>query len=72
MSDYKKGTKQKLRFVTPVGLLSIEQLWDLKLEDLDALAVTLEKKYKESGKKSFLEVDSKKDKEIKLKFNIGL
>lgn len=67
MSIYKKASKQKLRVQT-----SVEQLWDLPVEDLDVLAVGLEQQYKSSGKKSFLEIDSKKDKEIKLKFDIVL
>jgi len=37
---------------------------------LDRLAVALEKEYKDSGKKSFLVAKSKKDKEIKLRFDI--
>lgn len=69
---YKEASKNKLRFQTNKGILSTEQLWDLSLTDLDSLAVSLEKAYKESGKKSFLVVKSKKDKELKLKFDICL
>lgn len=69
---YKKASKLKLRFQTTRGLLTAEQLWDLPLTTLDALAVSLEREYKESGKKSFLDAKSKKDKEIKLKFDIVL
>lgn len=72
MSIYKKASKQKLRVQTAVGNLSVEQLWDLEVEQLDALAVSLEEEYKSSGKKSFLTVSSKKDKEAKLKFDIVL
>lgn len=69
---YKEATKLKLRFTTERGILSLEQLWDLSLSTLDDLAVLLEKAYKESGKKSFLVKKSKKDKELKLKFDIVL
>jgi len=69
---YKEATRLKLRFTTERGILSLEQLWDLSLSTLDDLAVLLEKAYKESGKKSFLVKKSKKDKELKLKFDIVL
>jgi len=69
---YKEASKLKLRFNTPRGVLSTEQLWDLSLEDLDKLAVSLKKAYKESGEKSFLVKKSKKDKELKLMFDIAL
>lgn len=69
---YKEATRLKLRFNTTKGNLSVEQLWDLSLEDLDATAVALEKNYKESGKKSFLVKKSTKDKEAKLAFDIVL
>jgi hypothetical protein len=67
---YKEASKLKLRFQTTKGELTTEQLWDLSLQELDALAVSLEGEYKKSGKKSFLDKKSEKDKVIKLKFNI--
>lgn len=72
MSDFKEASKLKLRIATTVGLLSIEQLWDLPLAELDKTAVKLEEEYKESGKKSFLVAKSKKDKQAKLAFDIVL
>ena len=68
MENYKLATQQKARFQTKRGLLSTEQLWDLSLNELDELAVSLENEYKESGKKSFLVAKSVKDKTTKLKF----
>lgn len=70
MSDFKEASRLKLRFATERGPLAAEQLWDLPLTVLDRLAVTLEKEYKDSGKKSFLVAKSKKDKELKLRFDI--
>ena len=67
---YKEASKQKLRVQTNRGCLSIEQLWDLSLAELDALAVTLEEEYKDSKGKSFLDKKSKKDKTLKLQFDI--
>ncbi len=69
---YKEASKQKLRVQTTRGLLSIEQVWDLSLAELDALAVALEEDYKNSKGKSFLDKKSKKDKTIKLQFDIVL
>ena len=69
---YKKASKLGLRFGTPRGPLTIEQLWDLPLIQLDALAVVLDDEHKKSTKKSFLTTSTKKDKETKLKFDIVL
>lgn len=69
---YKNASQQKLRFQTNKGALSVEQLWDLSLTDLDTLAVSLEAEHKESGKKSFLTKSSAKDKTAKLKFDVVL
>jgi len=69
---YKQAAKQKLRIATVKGALSVEQLWDLSLTEIDALAVSLEKEHQESGKKSFLTSRSEKDKTVKLKFDIVL
>src|SRR6185503_8944302 len=71
MENYKQAAQQKLRFNFK-GSLSVEQLFDLSLADLDALAVALETEYNTSGKKSFLEKKSAKDKTAKLRFDIVL
>lgn len=72
MENFKLASQQKLRFQTTKGLLSAEQLWDLSLQDLDVLAVSLEAEHKESGRKSFLTKTSAKDKTAKLRFDIVL
>lgn len=74
MDNFKLASQQKLRFQTSKGLLSTEQLWDLSLGELDALAVSLETEHKESGKKSFLTKTraTDKDKTSKLKFDVVL
>lgn len=72
MENYKNASKQKLRFTTNKGVLSVEQLWDLPIEDLDSLAVSLEAAHNQSGKKSFLVKSSEKDKALKLRFDIAL
>lgn len=69
---YKEASKQKLRFTTTKGNLSVEQLWELSLDELNGLALGLEETYKDSGKKSFLTTRSVKDKTAKLRFDIVL
>lgn len=70
MENYKLAIKQKLRIQTTKGLLSLEQLFDLSIDDLDALAVSLDEQYNKSGKKSFLNKSSAKDKTTKLMLDI--
>lgn len=69
---FKEASRLKLRFLTSKGSLSVEQLWDLPLTELDTLAVNLEKAYNESKGKSFLIKKSTQDKDIKLSFDIVL
>lgn len=64
--------QQKLRFQTAKGLLTTEQLWDLSIDDLDTLVVSLDAEYASSGKKSFVEKKSVKDKTAKLRFDVAL
>jgi len=49
-----KAARKKWRFVTTKGHLSFEDLWDLKLEDLDKIAVALDEKIQKGGRKSFI------------------
>lgn len=70
MSIYKQASQLKLRITTSVGNLSVEQLWDLGLEELDELAVKLERKYKSTGKKSFLDKKTEENEMDKLKFDL--
>lgn len=69
---YKECAKLKLRFPTIVGALSVEQLWDLGTNDLNILVVNLEEQYEESKGKSYLRVKTKKDKTLKLMFDVAL
>jgi len=69
---YKEASKLKLRISTVKGQLSVEQLWDLPITQLDELAVALEKEYETSANKSFLVKKTLKNKVAKLKFDIVL
>lgn len=72
MNIHERGNRLKIRIQAPQGMLSVEQLYDLKTTELDTMAVALEKEYKTSGGKSFLTPTSSKDKIIKLKFDLVL
>jgi hypothetical protein len=72
MDNFKQASREKLRFNTTKGLLSTEQLWDLSINDLDSLAVSLEEEHKASGKKSFVVKRTTKDKTAKLRFDVVL
>lgn len=69
---YKEGIRKKLRFTTSKGNLTIEQLYDLSINELDTLAVTLDGEYENSKQKSFVVKRSSKNKDIKLAFDIVL
>lgn len=72
MSAFKQATREKVRFQTSKGSLSVEQLWDLSLSDLDTLAVSLQEAYDKSKGKSFLDKRTTKDKALKLQFDVVL
>lgn len=67
---YKKASKLKLRFSTNKGNLSTEDLWDLSLEQLDAIAVKLDEQIEKSPRKSFIKTVSKVNETLELKFAI--
>lgn len=72
MDNWKKAAIEKVRINSKVGPLAPEQLYDLKVKDLDTLAVELKKEYEESGAKSFLVKETEKDVIAKLKFDLVL
>jgi len=67
---FEAATRQRLRFPSPSGNLSVEDLWDLTLEGLDAIAITLYKKVKESSEESFIKKQRKGDKKAELQLAV--
>lgn len=70
MSDiFEKASRQKIRFSTSRGVLGVEDLWDLKLEQLDSIAISLDE---EKGKttKSFVKTRSVANTILELKFDV--
>ena len=73
MEMYKQASKKKLRFPTTKGILTVEQLWSLTLEDLDTLTVSLEQAHEqEKGAKTFLKKKTEENVLAKLRFDICL
>lgn len=67
---FEKASRMKLRYQTNRGVISVEDLWDLSLESLDAIAISLNKKLKESQTESFIKTKTEDTTELELKFNI--
>lgn len=67
---FEKASRMKLRYQTNRGVISVEDLWDLSLESLNAIAISLNKKLKESQTESFIKTKTKDTTELELKFNI--
>jgi len=70
MDNFKKAAFDKLRIQTDRGPLSVEQVCELPIPELDNLCVSLDEKYNNSKGKSFINKDQTKDKNIKLQFDI--
>ncbi len=67
---YKEASKKGLKIHTNKGVLTVEQLWTLSLEELDTLAVSLDEAVSSNKGKSFLTKKSTVDKWTKLKLDI--
>lgn len=69
---FEKASRMKIRFLTNKGWLTVEDLWDLSLKDLNTLAKKLNKEIKELEEEDFLEVVNNNDASLKLSFDITL
>lgn len=73
---FEKANRMKLRFTTPKGVLSVEDLWDLPLTsstgkaNLDDIAKALHRKLKDEADTSFVEPSATGDKTLQLQFDI--
>jgi hypothetical protein len=76
MSIFEKATRQKLRFETQQGTLSVEDLWGLPLTsqtnkaNLDEIARNLFQKLKSGQDVSFVDTAKKTDATTQLKFDV--
>jgi DNA gyrase/topoisomerase IV subunit A len=67
---FKKATKEKFRFMTSRGNLTVEDLWDLPLVEIDALARSLSRAVKESAEESFITKKSAEAGRLDAKFEL--
>ena len=66
---FEAATRYKYRFPFE-GMISVEDLWDLKLQDLDSVFKLLNKEKKQSDEESLLQVKSEADQELENKIQI--
>jgi len=69
---FEKASRLKLRFPTPQGNATAEDLWDLPLTRLNTLAKNLNKELKAADEEDFLEEKSSVNVAAKLAFDIIL
>lgn len=67
---YKEALQKKLRFKTNKGMVTTEDLFDLSLQNLNTLAIMLDKKISEAPKKSFIEELPAEENDDELRFSI--
>lgn len=72
---FEKATRLKLRFPSQVGMLSVEDLWDLPLQasrgaSLDTIAKTVNKVLKETSEESFVAPVTAQNTELTLQLDI--
>lgn len=70
MSIFEQASRQKLRFRAKNGLVTTEDLWDLKLKDLDEIAVGVQEQLTKTAANSFLKPKSGPDKTLTLTLEI--
>jgi hypothetical protein len=70
MSIFEQASRQKLRFRAKNGLVTAEDLWDLKLKDLDEIAVGVQEQVTKTAANSFLKPKSGPDKTLTLTLEV--
>jgi hypothetical protein len=75
---FEKATRTAVRFDSPKGALSVEDLWDLPLQttrpngaSLDQIAIALDRQLKDSATVSFVDESTKSDELLQLKFDLA-
>lgn len=69
---FERASKQKLRFQTARGMLSVEDLWDLSVEQLDAIFKPLNKSAKEQDEESLLDTTKASKEKTMLNLQIDI
>lgn len=68
-NKFEVATRSKMRFPFR-GLISVEDLWDLSVNNLDSIFKTLNSELKQVQEESLLNVKTKEDKELDVKIEI--
>jgi tryptophanase len=69
MDTFEVATRSKFRFPFK-GLISVEDLWDLSVENLDNIYKVLNSQLKQAQEESLLNTRSKTDKELDVRIEI--
>ena len=69
-TSFEKASRIKLRFKSPVGIITTEDLWDLDLDNLNSLAKYLNKAVKDAAEENFIVKKSKAIDTLELGFEI--
>ena len=70
MSIFERASRNQIRFQTNKGQLCTEDLWQLSLEDLNSIAVKLNRNLRESSEESFIEEKSSENTTLQLTFDV--
>ena len=70
MSLFERAVRNKIRFSSSKGLLSVEDLFDLSLTSLDNIAKNVNKQIKAEAEESFIQQKSKASSELELQLDL--
>lgn len=70
MENFEKASKKKLRFESGKGKLTVENLWDLSLEDLDTIGIKVKKVLEQTGTESLISTKPKTNADDELRLAI--
>lgn len=66
---FEAATKEKYRFPFK-GMISVEDLWDLKLQDLDSVFKALNKQKKQNDEESLLQIKQQRTRNLRIRFRL--
>lgn len=66
---FEQVTRKRMRFPHHKGNLTVEQLWDLDLEDLNEIYKTLKSRLKKASEDSLLETSNPEDEDINIQID---
>ena len=71
-NSFIEASRRKIRFTSKRGSLTVEDLWDLSLTDLDTIAQALHNKVEQEPEKSFIKKRTVISKDFKVAFEVVL